>query len=304
MTLQWLVDGIVDGTLIALGAAGVTLTYATLRFGNFAHGELVSAGGYLALILAALVGTALPLSLTTVEGLTATPALLLALVIGAALTGALAVAIDRLVFRTLRQRGSTIAMSMASFGVSMALRALIESTFSARPRYYSEELSIAWNWDGLHLAPDRALVAVLALQLLAVVHVWLKRSRLGREMRAVGENPLLAAVVGLDVTRVYRVTWILSGMLAGAAGVGLGLLSQVRPSMGADLLLPMFAAAILGGLGSLPGAVIGGWLIGCAEALAVDMLGAQWRSGVAFALLVLVLLLKPNGLFGRSGERL
>jgi branched-chain amino acid transport system permease protein len=119
-------------------------------------------------------------------------------------------------------------------------------------------------------------------------------------MRAVSENASLARVVGIDTARVVRVTWLIGGALACACGVMTGLVVQIRPSMGAELLLPLFAAAILGGIGSVPGALAGGLIVGIAEAAAVQLVGAEWRAAVAFVVLIAVLLLRPTGLFGRS----
>ena len=299
MSVQVLLDGVVEGSLIALGAAGVTLTYGTLRFGNFAHGELVSVGAYVALLIAGAVGAWWPAMVLTPDGFTATPALLVGLLFGAVLTGLLAVVIDALVYRPLRDRGAAMAVSMASFGVSMALRAALEVGFSARPRYYSEDLSIAWDLGFARVSPDRLLMSAMAMLIFIALGLYLTRSRLGREMRAVGESRQLAEIVGIDVRRVLRATWLIGGGLAAAAGVGMGLLVQIRPSMGAEVLLPLFAAAIVGGLGSLRGALVGGLLIGCGEALAVATIGAEWRAAVSFTLLVLVLLVRPTGLFGR-----
>ena len=123
-------------------------------------------------------------------------------------------------------------------------------------------------------------------------------SAIGRAMRAVSENPLLARVAGVDVDRVVRATWMIGGALACAAGVMLGITVQIRPFMGFDLLLPLFAAAILGGIGSVPGAVIGGLIVGVSEAVAVLIVGAAYRAAVAFLILIVVLLIRPTGLFG------
>jgi len=130
------------------------------------------------------------------------------------------------------------------------------------------------------------------------VHVFITRSQTGRAMRAVSENPALARVVGIDVEATIRWTWILGGALAAAAGTMSGILVQIRPFMGFDLLLPLFAAAILGGIGSVPGAVAGGLVIGIAEAATVQLVGAEWRAAVAFVLLIIMLLARPRGLFG------
>jgi branched-chain amino acid transport system permease protein len=119
-------------------------------------------------------------------------------------------------------------------------------------------------------------------------------------MRAVSENQQLAGVVGIDVRRVIRMVWVLGAGLASIAGIMAGLLVQIRPQMGLDLLLPLFAAAILGGIGSVPGAMIAGIIVGLAEALTVQLIGAEWRAAVAFVILVAILLLRPQGLFGRA----
>jgi branched-chain amino acid transport system permease protein len=120
----------------------------------------------------------------------------------------------------------------------------------------------------------------------------------GRSMRAVSENPALAAVVGVNVDAVIRATWLLGGALACAAGVMVGITVQVRPYMGFDLLLPLFAAAILGGIGSMPGAVFGGLIVGVAEASAVPLFGAGYRGAIAFLVLIAVLIVRPTGIFG------
>jgi branched-chain amino acid transport system permease protein len=143
-------------------------------------------------------------------------------------------------------------------------------------------------------------VLALAAILVVALHLFLTRTMLGRAMRATAENPTLATLAGIDVRAVVRWTWLIGGGLAAVAGVFLGLTVQVRPSMGFDLLLPLFAAAILGGIGSVPGAMLAGLIVGLAEAIAVQAIGAEWRAAVAFAILVLVLLIRPQGLFGRA----
>jgi branched-chain amino acid transport system permease protein len=124
------------------------------------------------------------------------------------------------------------------------------------------------------------------------------RTQTGRSMQALSQNAALARIVGIDVARVVRVTWIVGGALACVAGVMIGILIQIRPFMGFDMLLPMFAAAILGGIGSVPGAVLGGLIIGMAEAGAVQLIGAEWRAAVSFIILMTVLFVRPIGLFG------
>jgi branched-chain amino acid transport system permease protein len=177
----------------------------------------------------------------------------------------------------------------------------LEFAFTSRPAYFSRELQIALPIGlGVRVTPDQiALLGVTAVLMIGA-HLLLTRTQIGRAMRAVSENPALARVAGVNVAGVIRAAWLIGGALACAAGIMLGLLVQIRPFMGFDLLLPMFAAAILGGIGSVPGALAGALIVGLSEAAAVQMVGAEWRAAVAFLLLIGVLLVKPTGLFGRS----
>ena len=147
------------------------------------------------------------------------------------------------------------------------------------------------------MTPDQLVMIALTAVLVTAMHLLMTRTTLGRAMRAVSENPALAGVVGIDVDRVVRATWLIGGALAAAAGIMSGIVVQIRPFMGFDLLLPLFAAAILGGIGSVPGAVIGGLIVGLAEAAAVPLIGANFRAAMAFLLLIAVLLLRPTGHF-------
>jgi branched-chain amino acid transport system permease protein len=299
MSLQFLVDGTLAGLLIGLGAIGVTLTYAILRFANFAHGEFLAVGAYATwsvnfLVAAAFGGSLAPLGPFSFPA-TLVPAAILAML----LTALLAVLIDRALFRRLRAKGASIVVVMASFGASMALRSLVEFAYSSSPVYFTRDLQIARQFAfGLRATPDQFALVAATLAALIAVHAFVTHSQTGRAMRAVSENQALARIVGVDVEATIRWTWILGGALAAAAGTMTGILVQIRPFMGFDLLLPLFAAAIVGGIGSIPGAVTGGLVIGIAEAATVQFIGAEWRAGVAFILLVVMLVLRPRGLFG------
>ncbi|MCW6506770.1 branched-chain amino acid ABC transporter permease [Lichenifustis flavocetrariae] len=300
MSLQFLVDGTVAGATIGLGAIGVTLTYSILRFANFAHGEFIAWGAYATLAASAAMGLLVGHATPPLGPFSFTWLTLCAAVIAMGFTGGLALGLDWLLFRRLRDKGESIIAIMASFGASMALRSLLEALFTAQPTYFTRALQIARPLGfGLRATPNQMVLVVLAGLLMIGVHLFMTRTATGRGMRAVSENPTLARVAGIDVTRVIRITWMIGGALACASGVVVGLLVQVRPFMGFDLLLPLFAAAILGGIGSVPGAVVGGFTVGLAEAAAVAFVGAQWRGAVAFAVLIAVLLVKPAGLFGR-----
>ena len=299
MSLQFIVDGLISGSLIGLGAIGITLTYSILRFSNFSHGDLMAWGAYgtLAVVgsIGALVGSA------PIGPLSFGWPLILATLAGMVMTACLALLLDWVLFARLRAKGQTIIVVMASFGASMALRSLLEFIFTSSPTYFSRGIQMAMPIGlGIRITPDQIVLLGVTVVLVTGMHLFMSRSRTGREMRAYSQNPALARVVGIDVARVVRATWIIGASLACAAGVMVGILVQIRPLMGLDLLLPMFAAAILGGIGSVPGAVLGALIIGLSEAAAVQLIGAEWRSAVAFGILMAVLLVRPVGLFGRA----
>jgi branched-chain amino acid transport system permease protein len=298
---QVVVDGLISGALIGLGAIGLTLSYSILRFANFAHGEFVTFGAYAALALSAVISSQIGVSSEALAPFSISLALILAVPLAMALTATFALALDRLLFSRLRGKSEAISVVMASFGASLAIRAAIEFLFTSRPSYFNHELQIAQPIGfGMKATPNQLAMLVLAAVLTAGVYLLLTRTQLGRSLRAVSENPSLARVAGIDVERTIRFTWALGGALASAGGVMAGLLVQIRPFMGFDLLLPMFAAAILGGIGSVPGAFVGALIIGLAEALTVQLAGAEWRAAVAFAALVGVLLIRPTGIAGRA----
>lgn len=294
MTLQFLLDGTLAGAMIGLGAIGVTLTYSILRFSNFAHGDFMAWGAYAALAVVGVLGGSTPM-----KPLSFGWPLLAAMVVAMGLTALLALTLDWLLFARLRARGQSIIVVMASFGASMALRSLLEFAFTSRPTYFSRAIQMATPLGfGIKITADQAALLVLTLVLVTGMHFFISRSQRGREMRAYAQNPALAQVVGIDVASVVRATWITGAALACASGVMVGVLVQIRPLMGLSLLLPIFAAAILGGIGSIPGAVLGGLIIGLSEAATVQFVGAEWRQAVAFIILMAVLLLRPMGLFG------
>jgi branched-chain amino acid transport system permease protein len=300
VSLQFIADGLLLGGLIGLGAIGVTLTYSILGFANFAHGEFIAWGTYATLVLAGAIGFVLAPAVPALGPFSFGWPVLAAGLAAMALTGLLALALDALLFSRLRARGNAIIMVMASFGASMALRALLEFLFTSEPAYFSRDIQIAIPLGaGVRVTADQLLMMAITLALVTGMHLVMTRTTIGRSMRAVSENPALARVVGVDVDAVIRATWLIGGGLACAAGIMTGITVQVRPFMGFDLLLSLFAAAILGGIGSVPGAVIGGLIVGLAEAAAVPLVGGGYRAAVAFLALIAVLLVRPAGLFGQ-----
>lgn len=309
--LQYLADGLVLGSTLGLGAVGLTLAYAILRFANFAHGELITVGAYAALGGLWALAPLLDLPPSRAAGRLGPFGfgwpLLLAAAIAIAATAGVALLLDRLLFARLRGRGAAITSVIASFGAALALRSLIVVLVGPQPDYYSRAIQMALPvvprevLGGLRLTPDQIAVIALTALVGLGLHVLLAHTRTGREMRAVAESPQLAAVAGIDTGRVVRTVWLLGGTLAALSGVLQGITVQLRPQMGFELLLPLFAAAILGGIGSPMGALLGGLIVGIAESLAVPLVGAEYRAAVSFTVLVTVLLMRPQGLFGARG---
>ena len=297
---QAVADGVLTGAILALGALGVSLCLQILRFANFANAELLTWGAY-----AAFTFTGFATAGESIGTLSFGWQLLVAMALSGIATGAVAVAVDRLVFAHLRRRHAhDLTMVFASFGVALILRNLVLLLWGPDAHYFSQELQIAVEvLPGVRLLPDQVFVLALALALVLALQLFLRFSRLGRAMRAMAESPALARVCGIPTESVVRWTWIASGALAAAAGVFAGLTVQIRPEMGANLLLPILTATILGGTGSLFGAVVGGLAVGLAENLSVLVIPASTITAVPFLLLILVLWFRPQGLFAPRGSR-
>ena len=297
MILQHLADGLLTGAVVALGAIGLTLTMRILRFANFAHSELLTLGAYSAFLAYGIVVTSIPNE--SFGPLSFGWPLVLALLMSMVVTALAAWLIDRWVFARLRHRAGEMTLVFASFGVALLLRHLLLLGFGHDPKYFSNDIQIAIKVaPGLRVQPDQIFVFGLTLVLVVLLHLFLSYSRTGIAMRAVAENPSLAEVNGVDVDRIVRWTWFIGGGLAAVSGVLYGLTVQIRPELGFNLILPLFAAAILGGTGSVYGAVIGGFIVGLAENLSVMVLPASYKPAIPFLLILLILTVKPSGLFG------
>jgi branched-chain amino acid transport system permease protein len=300
--LQDVANGVLLGATIGLGAAGLTLTYSILGFANFAHGELITGGAYAALTLLWLLTVVTGWGLGQWGALSFGWPLLVLLAAAMVVTAGLALGLERALFRPLRRRGTMIGLVIASFGASLALRSLVAFAWGPEPLYFTREIPIAREvLPGVRVTADQVFVLALTAALMAGLHVLLTRTTLGRAMRAMSENPALLAVTGIEPAVVARWTCVIGGGLAAVAGVLIGVTVQVRPLLGFELLLPLFAAVILGGIGSVYGALAGSLVVGLAEALAVPLVGAEYRAAVAFLVLIAVLLLRPVGLAGARG---
>ena len=295
MIAQALADGILTGAIIALGAIGVSFTLQIMRFANFAHAELLTWGAYVALVFVAFAGPGTPTGPLSFGW-----QLIAAAVFAAVITGLLAWGVDRLVFGRLRRSGAQpLTMVFAAFGAALVMRNVVVLIWGHGSHYYTRELQMAVELlPGVRMLPDQIFILLLTLAVVASLHLFLTYSRTGMAMRAMAESPALAQVCGIEVDAVIRTTWIMSGALAALAGVFAGLTPQVHPEVGYNLLLALFAAANLGGTGSLAGAVVGGLLVGLAENVSLLAINPGYKGAMPFLLLLAILIFKPQGLFG------
>ena len=277
-------NGLVEGLVIALAALAVTLVFAVARFPNAATGDFMTAGAYAGIGVQALgLGSSVWLS-----GLAAVAA-----------TMALAAVAYLAVFRRLLGR-SLVAALLASIGVAFLVRSLL-TFFIGHDQHVFQGVPItrAMNFGGVRVLPLDLYLGAAALVCLAVVFAVLFLSPVGRRMRAVADDPDLARVSGIRVGRVMLTLWLLVGAVTAVGGMIVGIKTVVMPEMGWDLLLPAFAAAILGGVGSPTGAVLAGVLLGVAQELSTPFVGFSYKIALSFVVLVVILLVRPQGLFGR-----
>ncbi|MBA4612709.1 branched-chain amino acid ABC transporter permease [Stappia taiwanensis] len=275
----YLVPGLVVGSIYALGAVGITLVFAILRYAHLAHGDLATLGAFLGLGLVTALGISPYLALTAVM----------------ALTAVVAVGIDRVFYDYLRERPKIVTV-MASLGIALMVRAIVQMVWGVDSQTYTRGIVRPENWFGIRVR-DRELITIVAMIVLVVaLQLFLQRSKWGKAMRAMSDNPDLALLSGVDNGKVVTITWVIVGGLCAAAGLFLGLNFELKAMMGWSMLLPMFAAAILGGVGRVEGAVLGGLIVGVAEEMSTLFLPTEYKAATAFAILLLMLLVRPTGL--------
>jgi branched-chain amino acid transport system permease protein len=297
---ELLIYGVVLGSIIALGAIGLTLLYGVLRFAHFAHGDLMTLGAYVVLLLNVDLLPALGMPELKWGPLSFGVRMLGSLVVSMGVTALVALLIDRILYSPLRARRSSPAiLAIASLGMAFILRSLIYIVWGPQFLFYSHELRPAWVLPlDVRLKPDQVFILVIVLILVLLLYLFLQRTKLGKAMRATADNPQLAWVCGIDTGRVTAYTWGLGAALAATAGVLYGIDAQLRPDMGWSFLLPLFAAVILGGIGNPLGALVGGIILGVVQQVSTAFLLPTYKPAVAFLVLILLLFVRPRGLFG------
>ncbi|MGF1541835.1 MAG: branched-chain amino acid ABC transporter permease [Pleurocapsa sp.] len=284
MDLQLLFNGIAIGSILALAAIGLTLTYGILNLSNFAHGDLMTLGAYF-------------IWLININGVN----IWLSMILGAVGTILAMLIAEYLLWKPMRdRRADSTTLIIISIGLALFIRSVILLIWGSSNQAYDLPLVRAIDVGGVKIAYYRIVVIILAIAAIIGLHFLLQKTKIGKAMRAVADNIDLARVSGINVERVVIWTWVITGLLTALAGGMYGLITAVRPNMGWFLILPMFASVILGGIGNPYGAIVGALIIGIAQEISVPWLGSQYKLGVALFMMIVILLIRPQGLFSNQ----
>ena len=283
--LQLILNGIIAGSIYALFAVGLTMVYGVFRFINFAHGELIALGAYLALLFTQTLFS-LPIYYAVL------PALVLTIAIG--------LAQERYVYRPLRH-GNRISLLIASIGLSYLLRNAIRIIWGSDLMTYGLKPTRGLAFAGLSITGTQISMMAAAVLFLGGLYFLFTRTMLGKSLRAVADNMELAAIMGINMERVSLAVWSLASVFAGVGGILLALDTSLEPLMGLTNMIKAFAAMLLGGAGNVWGALLGGLFIGIAENVGVAFVSPGYKDFISFAIIILVLLFRPKGLFGILG---
>lgn len=303
--LELFVYGIVFGSIISLGAIGLTLVFGIIRFANFAHGDLMSVGAFVALFMVSGLLAWIGIPDTNFWIFSFGWRMLIALPVSMVVVGALAIAIDSILYRKLRMKKSNpVIMAMSALGAAFILRMLILIIWGADSLFYRPGMirSAVQLPLGIKIRPDQILILVIVFILVGSLHLFLQKTKMGKAMRATADNMDLALVTGIDTERIIMLTWGIGGALAAAGGILYGIDVQLHAYMGWNFLIPLFAATILGTIGNMWGALVGGLTIGVVQQISTAFLMPTYKPAVAFMVMILILLIRPKGIFGGKKE--
>jgi branched-chain amino acid transport system permease protein len=308
---ELLANGVVYSSIIVLGSIGLSLIYSIAGFANFAHGDTMTVGAYATFVVFGTISggvTIAGVNPLTVSLLGLPLGFFVAILLGVGITAVVALVTERIVYKPMDV--GPIGLLITSIGVAFVYRALIQIQFSAGSQRYDIDrlrpVDALLDY-GIRVTLHDIAIVISATLLVAGLHVLLQYTDLGRKMRATADNPSLARASGIRIRRIELWTWVLGAGLAGAGGGFLGLFNLLTPRMGFNLLLIIFAAVILGGIGSVYGAMLGGLLIGMVVQLTPILttigipIGSEYARALAFIIMVAVLLVRPRGIAGEAG---
>jgi len=278
-------NGLSLGAIYALGAVGLTLVYGILKLVNFAHGDFLTFGAYMAYLVNVTWG--LPLAL----------GILFAMLT----TALLGIGFELVLWRPLRARQARLLqLLLTSIGLALVIRSTIQWFWSTDVRVLDVNTTATVSFIGLRIGRMQLIVIAIGFVVIVAIGLMLSRTLLGKRMRALADNLELAETAGVNTGRVILYTWLFAGALAGLAGVLDGSVTALSPEFGFQLLLPIFAAVILGGIGDAYGALAGGMLLGVVTEWSTLFIDAKWKIAVGFLVLIMALILRPQGIFGKA----
>jgi branched-chain amino acid transport system permease protein/neutral amino acid transport system permease protein len=301
--IELIVYGIVLGSIIALGAIGLTMVYRIVGFANFAHGEFMTAGAYVALFIVSILLPWIGFPNNRFVPLSFGWRMVIAFPVAMLAVAFIAILADKILYKKLRAKKSgPVILAMASLGTSFIIRMSILIIWGSDYIFYRPGLMrpALYLPLGIKIRPDQIFIFFAAIFLVILLHLFLKRTKMGKAMRATADNTDLALVTGIDTERIISWTWAIGGGLTAAGGILYGIDVQLHPGMGWNFLIPIFAATILGSIGNIYGALIGGFVIGIAQQVSTAFLAPTYKLAVAFMIMIIILLVRPQGIFGKE----
>jgi neutral amino acid transport system permease protein len=278
-------NGLSLGAIYALGAVGLTLVYGILKLVNFAHGDFLTFGAYMAYLV------------NVTWGLPLVAAIFWAMV----MTAILGIILERVMWRPMRaRRAGLLQLLLMSIGLAFIIRAFVQYVWGTDIRTLDVNVTETVSFLGLTIGRTELIVIGIGFVVLLGIGLMLRMTLLGKQMRALSDDIELAETTGIDTSRVILYTWIFAGALAGLAGVLSGAITNLRPELGFELLLPIFAAVVLGGIGDAFGALAGGIILGLVIEWSTLFFDARWKVTIGFVALIVVLIVRPQGIFGRA----
>ena len=289
MLQQLILNGIIAGSIYALVALGFTIIYRTVKFFHFAHGVVYTAGAYFAYTLF----TFLHLHFV------------LCFLLAAVFTAILGIGMDKLVYYPLRiRKASNLVLLLASFGIYIFLQNLIALIYGNQVLVLrTGPIKEGYNFFTAVITPTQITILVVSILLMFLLWFFIQKTKLGKAMRAVADDPLAASVVGINPDKIILASFAIGSALAGVAGVLISLETNLEPTMGFSAILKGIIACIIGGIGSIPGALFGGFFLGLVENLGIWKIPSIWKDFISFAILIIFLLIRPYGIFGTKPEK-
>lgn len=288
--LQLIINGLIAGAIYALVASGFSLIYSTCRFIHFAHGATIAFSAYFLYFLFSVLGLGFWFSVLLAIGF----------------ASFLGLAMNILVYKQLRNRkASSVILLIASFALLILLESTILILFGADVKTIGFiEVVKGIEIFGAVITPLQIYIVICSLLLLSLLFLFMKMTKTGKAMRAVADNKDVAEIVGISSKRIYNWSFIIGSAIAGVAGILIGLEQNLEPMMGTNLMIKGFTGAIIGGIGSVPGAILGSFLLGFAENFGIWFLPSGYKDAIAFVILFAFLLFRPKGILGirRKGE--